>query len=402
MASVLATQRLLGQAGTRASALRCFVHLYDTNFAAVVRHHRGFADSQAGLAINVVRTNSLCARMLFDEFPLDAGLKPTQTFRQPHLIIAGFGNMGESIAIHAAHIGHFAKGRLRITVIDMKARYTESLFLATYPAFRKTADIEFIEGDIQSGQFFEMVQRWASQPECLPILVISVHDDTKAFACAHHCINRTPRSDFPVHVRLDTNKGFASLLRGDTQNADQKLRRIHPFGMLDACCTLDKIEGAAMDRLARIIHERFLQTCQEQALPGSAAPPGNSAQVPWEKLEEKFKESNRCQADTIEVKLRAIGCASAAADPREASRRVMVFDEAQIDLLSQMEHTRWCAERYLAGWEYGEKADKDNLISPYLVPWEKLAPSVQQYDVDAVKLIPRLLESVGKWIYRQP
>jgi len=42
--------------------------------------------------------------------------------RAVHLLVAGFGRMGQSVALHAAKIGHYANGeKLRITVIDKDA-----------------------------------------------------------------------------------------------------------------------------------------------------------------------------------------------------------------------------------------------------------------------------------------
>jgi voltage-gated potassium channel Kch len=415
---VLAAHRLFAKRKRPPSSLRCFMHLYDTNFAAVVRHHPAFAKSQTGLDLQVVRTSSICARMLFEEFPLDVAQDPARAFRQPHLIIAGFGNMGECLAIQAAHVGQFAGGRrIRITVVDLKAHYTESLFLATYPAFAETADIEFIECDIQSGVFFEKVQRWAAEAGARATLVISIHDDTKAFACAHHCVNRTPGATFPVHVRLDTNKGFASLLRDIGNKAapprephpevDSRLQRMHPFGMLDACCTLDKIEDVSSDRLARAIHERYIKTRKAPEQPGQLPParPGEQdndpSLRPWDELDDKLKDSNRWQADHIAVKLRAVGCQAGMPDPAKAARRVTAFADSEIEVLAVMEHERWCAERRLDGWRPGKVKDTENLVTPYLVRWDDLDPNVQRYDIETVKFIPELLESVGKWLYRE-
>jgi hypothetical protein len=43
-------------------------------------------------------------------------------------------------------------------------------------------------------------------------------------------------------------------------------------------------------------------------------------------------------------------------------------ENGEIEQLAIIEHNRWNAERWLAGWMLGEKNIKKK-ISPYLVPW---------------------------------
>jgi len=65
-----------------------------------------------------------------------------------------------------------------------------------------------------------------------------------------------------------------------------------------------------------------------------------------------------------------------------------------------MEHARWNAERFLAGWTLGPK-DAENKVSPYLVPWEELPTEIKKYDFDAAHNIPVLLSMIGKRVCRQ-
>ena len=65
-----------------------------------------------------------------------------------------------------------------------------------------------------------------------------------------------------------------------------------------------------------------------------------------------------------------------------------------------MEHARWCADRYLGGWRFGETADKPRKISPDLVPYDQLADEDKQYDREAVLQIPELVRLAGQRIVR--
>ena len=98
------------------------------------------------------------------------------------------------------------------------------------------------------------------------------------------------------------------------------------------------------------------------------------------------------------MKLCAIGCyaASEPADPED--RSVSEFSPSEIDLMAEMEHGRWMAERYLVGWTLGPKGDRKK--SPYLVPWKDLPESVRDYSRQAVRNIPSLLGMIGQRVYR--
>ena len=49
---------------------------------------------------------------------------------------------------------------------------------------------------------------------------------------------------------------------------------------------------------------------------------------------------------------------------------------------------------------YGEKRDVEKKISPYLVPWIKLADEVKEWDIQTVRELPTFLAKVKFEIYR--
>ena len=93
-----------------------------------------------------------------------------------------------------------------------------------------------------------------------------------------------------------------------------------------------------------------------------------------------------------------IGCELAnLSDRREA---ITEFAEEEILGLAIYEHDEWCEEKIAMGWTYGEVRDDSKLIHDCLVPWDDLTPEIQQYDIDPVKNIPALVESIGLKIVR--
>jgi voltage-gated potassium channel Kch len=385
--------------------LRCFIHLYSTNLASVVGRQAFFAMPHGAVTFEIVRTNDISARLLFTEHPLDYMEIPADSSKMPHCVIAGFGNMGESVAVQAARTGHYARhGRIKITVVDQNAKNVESLFFATYPNFRSAADIGFIQSDIESAEFFQMVERWALDDAAITTLVIAVHNDTKTFACALNCAKRTKGREIPIHVRLDTSEGIAALLQHRGGREDRELSGIHPFGMLSASCNMTMIENQPIDFLAQKIHEEYVgkRLKEEEGRPQAErrTPDNDPSLYPWGKLDGSLKDSNRQQADHIPVKLRAIGCTTDPARAPAGAEPVKAFTVEEIELLSIMEHDRWMADRFIAGWQPGRERNVQSRISPFLVPWEELEKSIKNRDLEAMKNIPALLEQTGKRIYR--
>ncbi len=127
--------------------------------------------------------------------------------------------------------------------------------------------------------------------------------------------------------------------------------QISPFSAADDELDFSQLEHAARDRIARVIHERYLAQAGEKA-----KEPGNLAGRPWDELNEFYKDSNRQQADHLLLKLRAIGCeAVPLTDPRKPIACEAVPDGIPVEdlvALARMEHDRWNAEKFLAGWAY--------------------------------------------------
>jgi hypothetical protein len=154
----------------------------------------------------------------------------------------------------------------------------------------------------------------------------------------------------------------------------------------------DRLFIAKKDAIAKAIHEKFRRNQQERKSPD------DPAMVPWEALSETLKGSNRHQADQIQEKLRRIGCAvRLPVSGRPASFK---FEPAEEEILAEMEHDRWVAERLQEGWRTGAR-DPERKMTPHLVSWDELEEDIREYDRDAVRAIPIILAEVGLEIYRR-
>jgi ppGpp synthetase/RelA/SpoT-type nucleotidyltranferase len=148
-----------------------------------------------------------------------------------------------------------------------------------------------------------------------------------------------------------------------------------------------KLPQEARDRLARAIHERYLENQRDRK------PADDPAMAPWESLRDDLKESNRQQADFIVVLLAEIGCKVVeASDPGAGPPELT---DARIEGWAEREHGRWNLERLRADWSWAPERDAEAKRTPDLVGWPDLPDEIREYDRETVRAIPDHLSAAG-------
>jgi hypothetical protein len=155
----------------------------------------------------------------------------------------------------------------------------------------------------------------------------------------------------------------------------------------------DVLLGSERENIAEGIHKKYLkdQKAKKVGVKRSL--------VLWKKLAEDLKESNRQQADHIPAKLDAIGCSFAPIDKSQKSESVS-FTKDEIETMAEMEHERWCSEKFNNGWSWDKIRDDDKKIHPDLIAWEHLPEKIKDYDRETVRAMPEILKNAGFEIYR--
>lgn len=374
-------------AGKRPAPLNCHVHLANIHLRSGLQQLAEVeTPKQSGCALHFFDVYDDEARRVLLALPLDGPGIRADSPLSVHVVILGFGRMGRSVALRAAKMGHFANRKpLRISVIDRQAKQQEENLLFHFPALAKEpiCQLKFHAAEAQSLIARQLVTGWAAEPTTL--LHIFVCLDTNAEALEVGLRLREAlisRPDANLLVRI---KSHASL--GDILELKPAVGpRISAFGMVEDACCQHAFRREHNEAIARAIHDEFVLSRQVDS---ARRPETDPALRPWEELREEIRESNRQQADHIAIKLRALGCELAeVSDPRPA---VTQFERNDIELLSELEHTRWNTERWLAGWRYGTPSNKNNRINENLVGWDQLHDSIKGYDRDTVTKIPALM-----------
>jgi hypothetical protein len=160
------------------------------------------------------------------------------------------------------------------------------------------------------------------------------------------------------------------------------------FDVLDAACDPELIREDLIERLARVVHDRYCQACVARG----EVQADNPSLVVWEHLPAAMRQSCRAQAEDVGRKLRAIGCTLA---PRVAPGENYQLTEDRVELLARMEHHRWMDERAADGWTFDPRRDEATRRHPDLVPWELLSPVAQAKNRDAMREFANIVADAG-------
>lgn len=389
----------------RLGVLDCFLLVDDLKLRSQLHANGVFPNMGNRYSVKVrgVDLPQLHARHALQQYPLDfAGIAPDSPF-QAHLILVGWGRLGQALALKALQIASFANGKpLRLTVVAPDATKSLETVRQRHPKVpawyeRQAIDIRWDDSRlpatiVTSARPNELVTvAFCCETDTAPPTVWDGMNLTLALATAEEFKTKAPKGDlapkaFQLLACVKTRAGFGSLLEKRISAPP-----IHAVGLAEDAVNLDTLLHETQDLIASALHEDF---CRKYG--------GN----PWVGLDESLKESNRQAGDHIPAKLRAIGLQtmSIKVAKKDDLERITQFTPDQEKIMSKMEHQRWCAERWLDGWTYGEPKDTqeklEKRINRNLVEWDKLDPLERNKDPEQIRAIPAALKEAGLCIVK--
>jgi hypothetical protein len=327
--------------------------------------------------------DELAARKLLADRPLtDVDGRP------PHVLVLGASSFGRAIVVELAR-------RWRIT--QHTSAVIPTVVLVDKEASAAVADIvyryEFVTRTCQLRAYDDGLEELLAKqdPHERPTAVFVCMADEEA------CLRTALTADGLWHagpgsvtVRLGRLAALRDAFDGSTGDTllDEVDGVVRLFDVLDAACDPELIREDLIERLARVVHDRYFQACLRR---GDLLT-DNASLVAWEHLPAAMRQSCRAQAEDVGRKLRAIGCTVA---PRVAPGESFQLTDDRIELLAQMEHHRWMAERTDDGWTFGPQRDEGTRGHPDLVPWELLSPVAQAKNRDAMREFADIVADAG-------
>jgi hypothetical protein len=316
--------------------------------------------------------------------------------RSVHVVILGFGSMGRSIALRAAKMGHFANGKpLRITVVDRIAARQREHFLFHYPALETEpiCQLTFHQAEAESPEVRKLILGWAAEPHTLLHLFVCVGDNAGALELGLRLQEVLADQDnCNLCVRIRTQASLADILK---LSPDTK-PRLEIFGKVEDACSNQTFRHIFNESIARALHQGYRKDMDRRRAAGEEIPP-KPAEVSWEELAEEFKESNRQAADHIPIKVRALGCHIG--DLNSKSNPIRALSREQKRILAPLEHTRWCADRWLGGWTLCKQRDDDHHRHTDLKAWRDLNDAEKRIDHAQIEQLADALAAERKGIF---
>lgn len=392
-------QELLSDERRRSGALTAFVHVVDLELCRLLRDRVAAAGERDSFRLELFNVFESGARAWLSEHP-PFGEAGEERDGRPHLLVVGVGQMGRSLIVGAArewltlHAG--SDRRPRITIVDREAlRKMESLRLR-YPQLEQVCELVPAQTDTTWPDFERGKFLLDAEGRCdVTTIYVCLDDDVRGFAAALALLERVREHGVTIVVRTAEDAGLAAAVPGKS-GAKDGFELLRAFPVLDRTCTPELLLGeTTTEILARAAHEDYVRRETEKGEDRKT----NPSLVDWHELPEGLRESNRRQADHVAVKLRAVGRGIAPlADP---DAEPIELSAEEVELLAELEHERWMAERVFEGWTHAPPPkDVARKTSPDLVPWHELPEAEKEKDRGTVRGLPALLATAGLGVFR--
>ena len=169
-----------------------------------------------------------------------------------------------------------------------------------------------------------------------------------------------------------------------------------------------EITTTMVKKLAKAIHSRYIHEMTKRD-PGSmkdshvswfynAADTESGNNVRFEDLPEDIRSSNLDNAFHIPTKLLSAGYRIRPVR-KGFKPATLRLSEQEIETMARVEHLRWCRDKIMNGWVYGEKQNSRKKTHPSIIPYEDLVESEKEKDRELVRLIPALLKDIDYEAY---
>jgi hypothetical protein len=301
-----------------------------------------------------------------------------------HAFIVGFGQTGQAIARELIVNCRTAYLELpRVTVVDPQAKALEGVLRVRAPELDACIESCFIEGEI-SGRAMrpdpDHIAQAVAQAGPITCAYVCLADDTSGLSAAA-MLQRLLRAVGvpmpPTFVRLRDASAMSA--------ADDQGGRASPtaFGDLGSILRASEFMAGAPDAAARDVHEAY----RAALTPERRDDPSNRSAYPWDRLDETRRQNNRDVVAHIPAKFASAGIDPArwrggVGLPRLGPGERLFHDASQLEVLAELEHERFLAQRRMDGWRRTDLASQDESgrLHPTLVAYDALSEDVKELD----------------------
>lgn len=382
VAIAAAAGRVLGDRGTHATV---YAQVNQPEQAVALQARRLGVAAAPGLRLDFFNLDQLAVRVLLARWPLTPSAGPP-----PRLLLAGSSPFARALLVEVAHHWRLRRGsrivpvRIDVVAPDATAMVRElaDRFVILPEVCRTVAYDTDVHHLLDTGS-----QRYDQAYLCYA-------DEEHSLQVALTEYRLWHRVRGAVVVPVDRLAGLTDAFGDGVRQPllDQVHGRIQLFAKVSAACDPELIAEDLVERLARLIHERYVVGC----LIRGEDVADRGALLDWADLDHDRRRASRSQANHIGTKLHEIGCAIVARGGPDDFR--MRPDE--IEVLARAEQRRWCAEAVQHGWRHGPVRDQVAKVTPYLTEWDDLPADGREKCRAAVRDITSILSDAGFQVVR--
>lgn len=325
-------------------------------------------------------------------------------------IIVGFNRMGKALCNQITRVSHYGRGKKTvITIVDKKANELRELYEMSMPGKNSIPNIEFdfIEGAFESKRIRYNIERLCKEDRLTCIAICFRNSDVSLFM-GLNLPAIVYSKNIPVLIRQNTLHGFVTSI-----NKERRFKNLNFFGMNNGTLNLDM----SLEKSAEKMQEVYLQMQKESG----KFDPNKLSHKEWKDLGEKYRWSNRYAIDIIPHKLVALKLRKKSLynggnhleyrqliqsvfhthqykkeqktttkeelktlNQEVTERNIIRYESIleDIELIAEIEHDRWIAERVIGGWNYADipKKDEIRLLHPDIKPYYNLTEDTKMYD----------------------
>lgn len=385
-------------AGRENNPLQIHVHIADVAHRNILQRNRALdITNERHHQIRTFNYFTNRARVAFKHLPLN--WEPAQgSADKAKLIVGTVGPLERAILVQAAHIGHFPHGeRVSIHLVSPTAEADKKNLVKDYPGFEICAPIHATKLDI-AADFTEAVVKITEHDgsDVLTTVLMTDHEVESAFVGAL-LLGEKLRGEQRYRIVLDApeHHGIKKVLQTGHDDRKRKLSTfIELLPGFSIACGHEAVFSESLDTIAMKIHDTWFKETQTKI--ADAEKSGNHAEAKkhrekdtfkfWSELSEEQKDVNRLAADHLEIKARSVDMDPN--DPKLLAKWNNLSDD-QLEMLSRVEHERWAAPLWMAGWQKGAndqgKTDYSRRLHPNLVAYDALDEGTKKYDRDQVR-----------------
>lgn len=352
-----------------------------------------YFEADVSSRIRLFNESEIVARGLLSNFPPDECVSLASD-KRVHLVLVGFGDLGEAILQQLARLGHYRSGLPpKVTVVAPTACLDIKDLFDRFPLLKSF--IELVGCDVHPTHLnISSITNWFADLVSPTMIYVCTNSELFNLRISKLLVRfisdlSVRNCDVPFIVVLDPPGG--SVLREFVNEPGVK-NRISLFSVELASSTEDSSVLARSllldldDSRAKKLHESYCQLDDLMCARDSARMKA-VANRDWKLLPETIRNANRWSADHFDVKMRAIGLRISTS--LDAINVELTAEE--IEVLAVMEHNRWCAERLLDGWRFGDVRVDSLKIHHLLIPYDQLSEDDRKKDKENVLAVIRIV-----------